>query len=74
MAQKIRGRSPRLTADVAAKIKALLAHTDLNHAQIAAMLGGLNQGRISEVRNLKRFADIKPCSLNEALPGQGEMI
>lgn len=74
MAQIRRGRSPQLTAEVAAKIKALLTHTELNHAQIAATLGGLNQGRVSEVRNLKRFADIKPCSLREALPAQGETI
>lgn len=62
-----RQSSPRLTAEIAAKIKSLLIHTDFNHAQIAATLDGINQGRVSEVKNLKRFANVQPCSLRKAL-------
>ncbi len=59
--------SPKLTPERAAKIKALLQGTPMNHAQIAAHLGGMNQGRISEVKTGKRFAEIQPCSLRKAL-------
>ncbi len=59
--------SPKMNEQLAAKIKALLDRTDMNNAQIAAHLGGLNQGRVSEVRTGKRFAWVKPCSLPEAL-------
>ena len=60
---------PKLTAKVAAKIKALLIGTAMNHAQIAAHLDGINQGRVSEVKNGKRFADVRPSPLQEALHG-----
>ncbi len=60
-------RSPKLTPTMAAKIKALLKGTEMNHAQIAAHLGGINQGRVSEVRTGKRFPEVKPCSLDEAM-------
>lgn len=63
----MRKPSPKLTASEAAKIKALLKETDWNHAQIAAHLGGMNQGRISEVKTGKRFAEVEPCSLQEAI-------
>lgn len=56
-----RQKSPRLTRALAAKIKYLYQHTDLNHAQIAAQLGALNQGRVSEVINGKRFYDVPPA-------------
>lgn len=59
--------SPTLTAVRAAKIKALLSGTDWNHAQIAAHLGGMNQGRVSEVKTGKRFASVLPCRLEDAL-------
>ncbi len=59
--------SPKLTAARAAKIKALLKETDMNHAQIASHLGGMNQGRISEVKTGKRFSGIAACNLKEAL-------
>lgn len=52
--------SPKVTAEVAAKIKALWRSTDLNQAQIAAELGGLNQGRVSEVINGHRFPEVPP--------------
>lgn len=60
-------RSPKLTAARAAKIKALLKATDMNHAQIASHLGGMNQGRVSEVKTGKRFSGVAPCKLDEAL-------
>jgi len=59
--------SPKLTAERAAKIKALLKGTSMNHAQIAAHMGGMNQGRVSEVHTGKRFASVQPCTLEEAL-------
>jgi len=63
----MRHLSPKLTADRAAKIKALLKETNMNHAQIASHLGGMNQGRVSEVKTGKRFAEIEACKLEEAL-------
>ena len=62
--------SPKMDENLAAKIKALLDGTDMNNAQIAAHLGGLNQGRVSEVRTGKRFDWVKACSLPEALHGE----
>ena len=59
--------SPKLTASRAAKIKSLLTGTDWNHAQIAAHLGGMNQGRVSEVKTGKRFSWVVACSIEEAL-------
>ena len=50
-------------------VKALLATTSMNHAQISAHLGGLNQGRVSEVKTGKRFAWVKPSTLEDALHG-----
>lgn len=55
------GKSPVLTADVAARIKALWSNTNLNQAQIAARLGGINQGRVSEVINGHRFVEVLPA-------------
>lgn len=52
--------SPRLTAKLAAYIKWLWQNTPLNQAQISALLGALNQGRISEVVNGHRFANVAP--------------
>lgn len=50
-------RSPRLTPDLAARIKRLWQSTDLTQHEIGARLG-LNQGRISEVLSGKRFGDV----------------
>ena len=50
----------RLTRELAAKIKRLARDTDLLQHEIAARLG-INQGRVSEVLNLKRFADVPPA-------------
>jgi predicted XRE-type DNA-binding protein len=50
-------KGPRLTADVAARIKHLWATTDLKQHEIAARFG-INQGRVSEVLSGKRFPDV----------------
>lgn len=54
-----RSRTP-LTKELAAKIKRLALDTKLLQHEIAAQLG-INQGRVSEVLNGKRFADIPPA-------------
>lgn len=54
----MRTKGPSLTRQMAAHIKHLLETTDLNHAQIAATVGSINQGRISEIKNGKRFAEV----------------
>ncbi len=51
--------SEPLTEDVARQIKILNRDTDLVQHEIAALLH-LNQGRVSEVLNLKRFAHVNP--------------
>jgi predicted XRE-type DNA-binding protein len=48
-----------LTSIEAAKIKYLAATTALFQHEIAAQIG-LNQGRVSEVLNGKRFSDVSP--------------
>lgn len=48
-----------MTSDVAAKIKQLWRDTDLPQHKIAAMVG-VNQGRVNEVVNGKRFAAVPP--------------
>lgn len=47
-----------LTRQIVAHIKHLLATTNWNYAQIAAAVGGVNRGRISEIKTGKRFADV----------------
>lgn len=49
----------RLTAKQAAYIKWYLKNTGLFQHEIAAHVG-LNQGRVSEVKQGKRFAGVKP--------------
>ncbi|WP_041409761.1 hypothetical protein [Sinorhizobium fredii] len=56
-----RNSSPRLTPLIASQIKGLWQHTLLNQAQIAARLGELNQGRVSEVISGQRFPEIPPA-------------
>ncbi len=56
--RKQKGDGPKLTPEAASVIKALYERTELNQAQIAAKLGGINQGRISEVINGHRFPDV----------------
>ncbi|PDS28294.1 hypothetical protein EFQ99_32605 [Rhizobium vallis] len=60
---KHRNSSPRLTPILASKIKGLWAHSPLNQAQIAARLGELNQGRVSEVITGQKFPDVPPADL-----------
>lgn len=48
-----------LTAALAAYIKHLLKTTTLFQHEIAAAVG-LNQGRVSEVKNGKRFPNVPP--------------
>lgn len=57
--QTKRQKSPIITREIAEKIKLLYKNTDLNYAQIAAQLGALNQGRVSEVITGKRFQDVQ---------------
>ena len=49
----------RLNAQIAAHIKWLLATTTMFQHEIAALLG-INQGRVSEVKNGKRFKNVPP--------------
>lgn len=58
-----RNSSPPLTPLLASKIKALWAHSSLNQAQIAARLGELNQGRVSEVITGQKFTEVPPADL-----------
>ncbi len=64
----VKNKSPRLTEALAAYIKALWLNTPLNQAQIAAALGAINQGRVSEVINGHRYANISPAKLNGGGP------
>lgn len=67
MAQIRKRRGPRLTATIAAYIKWLWLNTPLNQAQISATLGAINQGRVSEVVNGHRFANVKPMPFSGRL-------
>ena len=58
-----KNKGPRLTKTLAAYIKWLWIHTPLNQAQISAELGAINQGRVSEVINGHRFANVPPVAL-----------
>ncbi len=51
-----RRHSPRVTREMAAKIKRYLLDNLAQH-DIAAMFG-INQGRVSEIKNGKKFADV----------------
>ncbi len=52
--------SRKLTSALAGQIKKLAAMTDLAQHQIAAQLD-INQGRVSEVLNGKRFVQVPPA-------------
>jgi predicted XRE-type DNA-binding protein len=60
--------SPRITRKLAGHIKWLWKNTRLNQAQIAALLGALNQGRVSEVVNGKRWPDVPPIAFVGDMP------
>lgn len=55
-----KNRGPRLTCEIAGWIKWLWQYTPLNQAQISALLGAINQGRVSEVITGKRFKNVPP--------------
>jgi len=55
-----KNKSPKLTEEIAAYIKWLWRNTPLNQAQISALLGAINQGRVSEVVNGHRFIGVSP--------------
>lgn len=70
MAIPSKQKSPRLDEAIAANIKGLWIHTPMNQAQIAAELGAINQGRVSEVINGHRFPDVQPAEIGR-LPKHG---
>lgn len=55
-----KSKSPRMDRQLASHVKWLWLNTPLNQAQISALLGAINQGRVSEVVNGHRFADVQP--------------
>ncbi|WP_315924265.1 hypothetical protein [Mesorhizobium sp. SP-1A] len=57
-----RRRSPKVSPEMAAKIKTMLAHGMAQH-DIAARFG-INQGRVSEVNNGKRHPDVPPAPID----------
>ena len=61
-----RRRSPRVSREMAAKIKTLLK-TGMAQHDIAARFG-INQGRVSEINTGKhRHADVEPAQLEMSL-------
>lgn len=58
-----RNSSPQITPLIASQIKGLLKHSKLNQAQIAARLGELNQGRVSEIVTGQRFPEVLPANV-----------
>lgn len=66
MSNSRRLSGPSLTQEMAAHIKALWRDTNLNQAQIAARMGGINQGRVSEVINGLRYAEVPPADTGGA--------
>lgn len=55
-----RKSSPAVSAELAAHIKFLLQRRDLHQHQIAALVG-VNQGRISEVKNGHTHPSVPPA-------------
>lgn len=55
--------SPRLDEITAAKIKWLWIYSPLNQAQIAAEMGAINQGRVSEVISGDRYPHVLPVKV-----------
>jgi len=58
-----RKRSPRITAEMAAHIRYLVAVRRLYQHQAAAVFG-INQGRVSEVMRGKRHPGISPAEMS----------
>ena len=65
MSPKPRQASPKVTAEIAGEIKRLWKQTTLNQAQIAAKLGTLNQGRVSEIINGQKFSEVPPTDIQK---------
>ena len=55
-----RKRSPRVTNEMAARIKRLLLEKMMQH-DIAARFG-INPGRVSEIKTGRRFGDVSPAT------------
>lgn len=53
-------KSPRVTVEMAARIKRLLQSNMMQH-DIAAQFG-INPGRVSEINTGKRFKDVSPAA------------
>ncbi|MCB1349450.1 MAG: hypothetical protein KDK11_12725 [Maritimibacter sp.] len=64
-----RQKGVKLTRERAAHIKFLLEKTNLNHAQISAQVDCINQGRVSEVAQGKRFPDVSASEYKEDVDG-----
>lgn len=65
MSLKKKQASPKVTAEIADEIKRLWKQTTLNQAQIAARLGALNQGRVSEVINGHKHSEVSPSEIQK---------
>lgn len=52
--------SPPVTDEMAAHIKFLINHYAMAQHHIAALCG-VNQGRVSEIKNGHKFADVAPA-------------
>lgn len=59
MPRRSTNRSRRMTPEIAARIKRLWRDTEMPQHEIAAAVG-VNQGRVNEVVNGKRFSDVLP--------------
>jgi hypothetical protein len=62
--QRGRRRSPKMTADMASKMKTRVLHRGEAQHDVAAHFR-VNQGRVSEVVRGKRFPDAPFASLND---------
>lgn len=60
---QIRKSSPHVTAVMASKIRTLVSKGMLQHD--AAALFGVNQGRVSEIVNGKRFANVDALPIDQ---------
>lgn len=58
-----RRRSPRVTEEMAAKIKTMVLVMKMLQHDAAAHFG-INQGRVSEIVNGDRFRDVPPAPLD----------
>jgi hypothetical protein len=61
-----RRRSPPVTREMAARMKTMVASGMLQHDVAAAF--GINQGRVSDVVNGKKFPDVPPAPIEGIIP------